>query len=235
MRKPALVVLIAAIAVPAAAQFSTAPMPSWYDYGTMRQQTINGINLRNRIGRTEPPAARPRGAAPRSAPAHGVTTFRSTGGWILPDQLAAREPQRRAEVAAYYARLLEAHRDMAARKGVANDVARAAAFAISSLYYVYRGGAQPSEATLDALRREVSEAFMHSAPFQRMSDRERQLIYERFVIQGTGISATFESARSTGNRRQLERLRAMAGEDLARMVGAPASRIRLTEAGLSTD
>lgn len=221
-------------ASPASAQFSTAPMPSWYDYGTMRQQTINGINRHGRIARRgTSPTLQPNRSPPRQT-SSGTTTFRPRGTWILPMQLAAQHSSRQLEVVAFYTRLLEAHREMVVRKGVPpHDVARAAAYAVSSLYYVHHEGAQPSDAELDALRRQVAEVFLRSQIFQGMNDRERQLAYEQFVIQGMGISALFESARSSGNRRQLREIRAIARQDLGQITGVPASQLRLTESGIT--
>lgn len=226
------------IGAPAAAQFSTAPMPSWYDHGVMRQQTINGMNLRQR--RDRPPAA-PRAAprAPRAAPVPsrtpaGTTVFRPTGRHILPARLAGRTPAHRAEAEAWFVKLLDTHADLVRRKRApANDVARAASFVISGMYYVHRDGAALTDAQLEGLRRQMADIFAHDASFQRLDARARQELYESYVIQGMAIPATFDGARQAGLRDKAAQMQRAARVSLQVLLGVPAARLRFGDEGVS--
>lgn len=225
--------LAVSIIVPASAQYSSAPMPGWYDHGVMRQQTLNGWKLRDKVRQSQPdPAGGQMTVAIRRIP--GATLFRPTGAHILPARLAAKTPRNRAEAEAWYERLLDAHAEMARNKGLAsNDVARAASFAISSLYYVYRDGRDLDAAQLDGLRQQMTDIFTHDAAFQRLGQAARQELYEDYVIQGMAIASIYEGAVASKDRRKRSEMRAAARTSLEELLGVSPARLRFGVEGLA--
>jgi hypothetical protein len=241
-----LLLLAACLAPEARAQYSTAPMPGWYDHGVARQQTLNGWRVKDKLRqqrgrqtRQTPPSSRPAPGSPQTKPApqtttpSGDTTFVPAGHNILPPRLAANTPAHRQEAERFYGQLLDAYAAMARRKGVpTNDVARAASFAISSLYYVHRGGEDLSNDQLEALRAQMRELFSEDEQFQRLSARGRQELYESYVIQGMAVSSVYDGARQQGDRRKADEMQAAARQSLRELLGVPADQISITSNGV---
>jgi hypothetical protein len=142
-------------------------------------------------------------------------------------------PAHREEAERFYSRFLEAHASMARRKGVpANDVSRAASFAISTLYYVHRGGETLGEGQLEALRAQMRELFAGDEEFQRLPARARQELYESYVIQGMAVSAIYDGARQAGDKRKAEEMQQAARQTLRELLGVSADRLAFTNRGV---
>ena len=241
----AALLLMAAWGEAARAQYSTAPIPSWYDYGVMRQQTLNGWRLRSsRNRRPSPPSrtGRPTSSPPPSGTRHpnptpnttgASTSFRPVAASLVPQQLAAKTPAHRKEADEFFNRLLEAYREMARDKGAPlNDVARAAAFSLLSSYYVYNGRETLTPQQMEAVRRQMREMLLDDADFQRLGDRQKQELYESYVILGMFVGSIYDGASKRGDKTKVAEMRELARRQLEGAFGVPVGQLRFTDAGV---
>ena len=240
----------------AQAQFSTMHTPTWYEYGVMRQQTVNVWSARNKLReyqrKRNASAARRSAASSRTGgqgvPSGGVgagvsatpktaqTFFRPVSSSIMPQEFArliARTPDERPKLESWFNELLSRYRMLLQRNGSPeNDVARAASYLVSQSYYVYRGGQPLTKSQFEALRRQMQEVLQEDAAFLNRSDEEKQRMYESYAITGAFLGIGFDAMRQQGNTKTAGELREMASQQLQELLGAPADRVRFTDAGI---
>ncbi len=174
------------------------------------------------------PRARP-ASAPRAAA--GTTTFKSVAPMLVPQQLAARAPAEREEAERFFAKLLEEYREIMRRKGLPpNDVARAASFLVAISHDVYSDGGDLGPSQLDGLREQMREVFAEDAEFQRLSDREKQELFEGYAIIGMYLSGV--SASKGDDREWLAEMRRLARTQLEETFGVPVDRLVFTDEGV---
>lgn len=234
------------VAVPLAALVLAAPAAAqtMMDLGTLSlgiQQTQQDMFLNQSINQrlaTAPEAnARPGRSAPepRRGPAPAeATRFHPAPGDLTPVRFAAQAaPDRRAALQRYFTDLLADYRKAAlAKQAPANDVSRAAVYYIASLAYVNAGGRDLTLQQADALRAQMHDAFGANPRFRALNDRERQEMFEGYVIQGGHITNAFDNARDKGDRARMAQLQAISRDSLQRMMGAPPEQIRFTASGI---
>lgn len=190
--------------------------------GQQQQRPTTG-----RPGRQSPqtrPASSPRTAA-------GATTFRPVAPSLVPRQLAARAPAEREEAERFFSRLLEEYREIMRGKGLPpNDVARAASFLVAISYDVYGAGSKLGPGQLDGLREQMREVFAEDAEFQRLSDREKQELFEGYAIIGMYLSGV--PASKGGDREWLAQMRRLARAQLEETFGVSVDRLVFTNEGV---
>ncbi len=170
------------------------------------------------------PASSPRTAA-------GTTTFRPVAPALVPRLLAARAPAEREEAERFFARLLEQYREITRRRGLAaNDVARAASFLVAVSHDVYSDGGDLGPGQLDGLREQMREVFAEDAEFQRLSDREKQELFEGYAIIGMYLSGV--PASRGDDREWLAQMRRLARTQLEETFGASVDRLVFTNDGV---
>jgi hypothetical protein len=201
-------------------------------------------NATRRRTRPQTPPQRPSGGKPTTAgtptrpasstrPAPGATTFNPVAPSVAPQQLAAKVTAERKETEQFYAGLLESYREMLRERGLPeNDVARAASFAVSVSYSVYSDGRFLSEQQLAGLREQMREVFSEDAEFQRLSDRDKQELYESYAIIGMYLSSIYDGARKAGHQKGVEQMRHLARTQLEETFGASAEQLAFTEDGV---
>lgn len=231
------------------AQYSTAADMSWYDYGVMRQITIDQMNTRDamrRRQRAKAPSRNSSGSRPArttggnssaSTPrAQGTTTFRPVAAAIMPQQLArgmARTPAEQQKLERMFSDLLENYRSRLRQSGGdSNDVARAASYLVAASQMVYFDAGFMSDDKYDALRAQMREVFATDAQFQRMTDRERQQLFESYGIAATWIDAGYRIVKQKGDQQAMKQWREMARRNFANMLGASPEQVRFTSAGV---
>ncbi|HVF55382.1 MAG TPA: DUF6683 family protein [Pyrinomonadaceae bacterium] len=254
---PLLLLLFAGATAPARAQYSTAPTPSWYDYGVMRQQTINGWSTRDKMRRRrqqqaarqtttqKPPTRRTggttspttsTGGGPSGQPANGTTTFRPVAASIMPQQLAremAKTPAEREKLERMFSDLLENYRDNLRKSGGSMyDVARAASYLVAASHMVYFETEFLSDDKYEALRAQMHEVFASDPQFQRMSDRQKQQMFESYGIAATWIDAGYHIVKRKNDREGIVQWREMARRNFENMLGAEPEKVRFTNAGV---
>jgi hypothetical protein len=243
--------LIFSVRPAAQAQYSPLALPSWHDYGVMRQQTMNGYRvrrLRSRAansgssapqssGRSTPRPSGGTSSSPRSTSAPtGGTTFHPVAGSLAPQSMAARlskTPAERQRLERIFSDLLDNYREQLQRAGgPTNDVSRAASFLVSASYAVYHDGAQLSLPQFTALREYMREAFAGDSIFQRMSERDKQQLFEGYAIVGAWIDLGYTAVKKNGDEKAMGQWREMAKTNLEQMLGVPANQVRITDDGV---
>ena len=179
-----------------------------------------------------------RGDAPRrgSAPAPRAvtaTTFTPVGPPLVPREVASVWPaERRAEAEGVYTRWLDEYRALARGKGLApNDVARAASYLIANIAAIERGRDLTAR-QLEPMRRQMHDFFARSPAFARMGNRERQQLFEIYVIMGTILDDRYRAARSRNDTEDLRRLHGINDRWTRDLLHAPLERVRFTDAGI---
>jgi hypothetical protein len=170
------------------------------------------------------PASSPRAAA-------GATTFRPVAPMLVPRLLAERAPAEREKAERFFAGLLEEYREIMRGKGLPpNDVARAASFLVAISHDVYGGGGKLGPGQLDGLREQMREVFAEDAEFQRLSDREKQELFEGYAIVGMYLSGV--PASRGDDREWLAQMRRLARTQLEETFGVSVDRLVFTNEGV---
>lgn len=202
------------------------------------------VNSGDSSGRTN--SSRPRSGGPATTGgtgggaghpvAAGQTTFRPVAASIMPQRLAAqmgRTPQERDKLEKFFTLLLTDYKNMAVERGAPlNDVARASSFAVGTSYDVYNEGRMLGDKAFQAVRRQMYEALAASPKFRALDDRQRQEMYESYIILGQFVSAAYESANKANDKALAEKMRKLARIQLEGAFGVPVERLRFTDEGV---
>jgi hypothetical protein len=196
-------------------------------------------------GRTSPrprpaPGGTPNGGGTGGGVGHpvaaGQTTFRPVAASIMPQRLATqmgKTSDERARLEKFFAGLLKDYKEMAVERGAPlNDVARASSFAVGTSYDVYNEGRLLGDRAFKAMREQMYAALAGSRKFQTLDDRQRQEMYESYVIMGMFVSAAYESANKTNDRGLAEKMRKLARIQLEGAFGVPVERLSFTDEGV---
>jgi hypothetical protein len=182
--------------------------------------------------------SRSNGSTPNTASstASGATTFRSASATIVPQQMAAEIAENasdRREMQAFFTQCLQNYEaNMRRQRQPVKDVARALSYLIGVSYNVYHGGNVLTAGQGAALRAEVRDALGSDADFQRMSDREKQQIYESLAVMAEYVAFGADVAAQKGNRELAEMAREMAKDNLEKLLGTSVNNIRVSDNGL---
>jgi hypothetical protein len=166
----------------------------------------------------------------------GATAFRPVAASLYPQQLAreaaASEAERR-EMEAVFAMCLQNYEaNMRRQNQPVKDVARAVSYFIGVNYNVLHGGGTVTPAQGSALRAGIKDALGADESFRRLSDREKQQIYETMAVLAEFVALNMSVADERGNKQLAEATRSMAKDNLERLFGASAASIRITDQGL---
>jgi hypothetical protein len=172
-----------------------------------------------------------------SPPASGsATAFRPVAASIYPQQLAreaATNEAERKEMEAVFAMCLRNYEaNMRRQNQPVKDVARAVSYFIGVNYNVLHGGGTVTPAQGVALRADIQAALGEDESFRRLSDREKQQIYETMAVLAEFVALNISVADERGNKQLAEATRSMASDNLEKLLGASAASIRITERGL---
>jgi hypothetical protein len=172
-----------------------------------------------------------------SSPAvNGATAFRPVSASIYPQQLAqeaASNEAERKEMEAVFAMCLQNYEaNMRRQNQPVKDVARAVSYFIGVNYNVLHGGNTVTPAQGLALRAEIKDALGDDESFRRLSDREKQQIYETMAVLAEFVALNMSVADERGNKQLAEATRSMAKDNLEKLLGASAANIRITDRGL---
>ena len=232
-------------AVPAAAQY-VPPTPHVYDpnvYSRTRQTMTDRAVLRAALGRKRQSSATngsPGGPRPSSPPSSmplvGSVTFRPVADQIAPRNMAlalGKTPEEQRRIETMFSEALEHYRGRLKQAGLpTNDVARAAAYLVTASYYAANDGVSLDAAQLDALRRHMREFFSTDETFQRMSDRERQELFEDYGITATWIDAGYNIVKQAGDQEGVRQWRKMGRLNFTALLGAPPESVVITASGI---
>jgi hypothetical protein len=183
------------------------------------------------------PSSSPSPAPGNTTPAAGTTTFHPVADSIMPRQMAlvlgdTPEEQRRLEK--MFSDLLENYRDRLKQAGLpTNDVARAASYLVTASYAVSQDErVRLDDAQLTVLRQHMRDVFLEDEAFGRMSDRERQEMFEDFGITGTWIDVGYNIVRQAGDQKAMKQWREMARKNFINLIGTSPERVVFTASGI---
>ena len=241
---------LAGLPTPAAAQRSY-PTPRVYNPGvySRTRQTMSGraaaraAREKKRQSSSAPgvPGARPSATPPPTSaptpPTAGSVTFRPVADQLMPRQMAlalGQTPEEQRRFEELFSGLLKSYRERLKQAGAPpNDVSRAAAYLVTASYYASNGGSiSLDEGQLDALRRHMRELFSTDETFQRMSDRERQELFEDYGITASWIDGGFNIVKQAGDQEGVRQWREMARQNFAAVLGAPPELVVFTASGV---
>lgn len=128
--------------------------------------------------------------------------------------------------------MLDDYRQLLRDRQIApNDVARAASFTIAASYEVLNGRTLGA-AEFDALRAQMTRVVATDPDFARMSDRQKQELYETYAIVGMHMIQASAMATREGDHPRLAEVRRLASIQLEETFGRPPSRIAFTLGGV---
>jgi hypothetical protein len=229
----------------------------WYSRGIIRQQTVDLMITRQkredydsflsklgrmrivgkpgRFAQTSSNSKRS-GSLSNPTASDQDTVFHSVGPAFVPHELAIRlggTSQERQYIEDVLTKCLTFYTETARQKGVPlNDVARALNYYISTNYFVYTLGAGPTRDQMDATRKMIRDNMAQDETFRRMTDREKQEIYETLIVLAGFVDLGFGTAEKSGNKNMAAQFRDMAKHNLETFLGAPVEQIQFTSAGL---
>lgn len=176
------------------------------------------------------------GTTATAAAAMGSTVFRPVAAMLIPKQLAteaAQAPADRRDMEAFFAQCLNNYETNMRQQGQpVKDVARAVSYFIGVSYNIYQGGNALTATQGAALRAEIREALAQDEGFLRLSNREKQQMYETMAVTAEYIAISSDVAAQQGNTQLAELARDMAKDNLESLLGVPAAQIRITDNGL---
>jgi hypothetical protein len=237
-------------ATPAAAQQRTYPTPKVYHpevYSRTRQLMTDRAVMRAALAKkrqsssssssNSAPGARPPAfPSSRPAPSAGSVTFRPVAEQIAPRNMALAlgdTPAEQKRLEALFSEALEHYRGRLKQAGLpANDVARAAAYLVTAGYYAASDGVSLDDAQLDGLRKHLREFFSTDETFQRMSDRERQELFEDYGITATWIDAGYNIVKQAGDKEGIRQWREMGRKNFTAILGAPPESVVIDAGGV---
>jgi hypothetical protein len=148
--------------------------------------------------------------------------------------MAPQDPAEQRRLEQMFSDLLENYRDRLKQAGAPlNDVSRAAAYLVTASYAVsHDERVKLDDAQLTALRRHMTEVFSEDESFQRMSDRERQELFEDYGITATWIDVGYNIVRQAGDVEAMKQWREMARQNFVNVLGAPPERVVFTPRGV---
>jgi hypothetical protein len=154
----------------------------------------------------------------------------------MPQRLAAqmgRNPAERDRLEKFFTLLLTDYKELATKRGAPlNDVARASSFAVGTSYDVYNEGRLLGDRAFQAVRRQMYEALAASPKFRALDDRQRQEMYESYIILGQFVSAAYESANHANDKALADKMHNLARILLEGAFGVPVERLRFTDEGV---
>ncbi|MBV8859004.1 MAG: hypothetical protein JOZ02_18875 [Acidobacteria bacterium] len=237
---------LAGLPSPTAAQ-RTYPTPKVYNpnvYSRTRQVMTDRAIMRAALEKRRQssssngaPGARPSTfPSSKPTPPAGSVTFRPVADQIAPRNMALAlgdTPEEQKRLEAMFSEALEHYRGRLKQAGLpTNDVARAAAYLVTAGYYAANDGVPLDDAQLDGLRKHLREFFSTDETFQRMSDRERQELFEDYGITATWIDAGFNIVKQAGDHEGLRQWRQMGRQNFVAVLGAPPESVVITPRGV---
>jgi hypothetical protein len=169
--------------------------------------------------------------APPPAPVKPTaTTFRPSGKRLMVQRFASslsQDPAEVKEMTEAFTQGLKAFEAEAKRLGRPNSVAMAFAYLVGVCVMVDSDHEAP-EAALLTLQAKVDAAFGESAEFKRLSDKERQQLYETMVLMATLPLAGYMVAKETHDDALLQTYRGVAATALEVTLGVRPEKLHFT-------
>jgi hypothetical protein len=165
--------------------------------------------------------------------------FRSTGTQLktqsIADELSAGgTPEAKKQMLATFSLLLTEYEKAARAQGKPNDLALALTAALVYNSSIYNGTPEPDDARIMEIRDALAELAVEAGTFAKMTDRQKQELYEVAVISTMLAKVGYEEASKAGDRATMAVYRNLAGQTLQAVSGMPPDKVNLTAQAQST-
>ena len=175
-----------------------------------------------------------RGEEPTPPPPVSVTSFTPASNFRMAHTLAeslSDDP----EVQQALVMLLEHGREefeaQARAEGKPNNVALALSFFIQANYYVYTGGKEVSDAAQESLWLTLHDILANTPDFTATSNRERQELYEGFLLMATLPLYGYLISLEDGDMQSADLFRTLAGQNLEAAFNVSPDALHFTATG----
>jgi hypothetical protein len=223
---------------PAAAQFTSSLGGTFNNPGSALLGTMIGNRiLADAVRKGASTGEHPSPASPASLAAARLT-FTPVARTLMVKELAdslVKEADTQQKLAEAFDGYLRAFDEQARRdREPSNDVGRAAAFFVMVNYFAATGS-EPTDAQADGAQATFRAGLARNAGFARMSDRDRQRLYESLVILGSFPLAGVVQAGQRKDKQEEKMFRDFAAELVKTLIGVPVEKIQLTATGFRID
>jgi hypothetical protein len=162
-----------------------------------------------------------------------VSSFRSVGGPIMPRRLAAGlqdldEAHRQALETAFGALLkgYDQHLDQNDEQRLKNNLAGAFNFLFTSSYQALKNQELSGEQQ-ESMLEQINDGIAMALKERRLSDRDKQELYESVVLAGTIVRGLYTEGRDKGRPEQLKLARELGKELLEQMMGLSVDKVHV--------
>jgi hypothetical protein len=120
-----------------------------------------------------------------------------------------------------------------AAKGRKNNLAAAFTFFIGSASMAYHNDPEPSDAALDKLWDGLDTVFDETPDYAKLTDREKQEMYDTIVAFSGLILATYMEGKNSNNTETLQTARLLAGTMIQLILKTDPEKLRFGKDGLT--
>ncbi|QRK13197.1 hypothetical protein JQX13_26105 [Archangium violaceum] len=163
-----------------------------------------------------------------------VSSFRTVGEPVVPRRIATgvpgleREQRQRLEAALLellkdYEHLLDENDEQRLK----NNLAGAFNFLFLSSYCALKNGEELSGEQRESMLEQINASIAMRLKERRLSDREKQELYESVVLSGSIIRGLYNEGRDKGRAEQLKSARELARAMLEQLMGLTIEKVRL--------
>lgn len=184
-------------------------------------------------------AANRQAAAPvqtRSAVPLSATNFRRSAKPIMPVRMAAGanvSAKERTQLVETYDALVASYdqllKDNHQQARLGNNVAGALMFLIVSSHYVANDGAELSEKQQEAILRDFNYALNATSEFQKMTDENRQSLFEVCAITGSYVLTLYRTGVDKKDPAHIRTAKEVANLSAEQILGTSFSRVSLQD------
>jgi hypothetical protein len=159
--------------------------------------------------------------------------FRSTGTQLetqaIADELGAGgTPDAKKQMFTVLSTLLTEYEKAARTQGKPNDLALAITAALVYNGGIYNGTPEPADARIMEIRDALAELAVEDGTFAALSDRQKQVLYEKLVISTMLAKAGYEDAKEKGDKTNMAIYRNLSGRTLQAVSGMSPEKINFT-------
>jgi len=168
-------------------------------------------------------------------PNDAAVHFRSTGTQLKTAEIANVIGPGNPQVQTIMTSILQEFDKSARELGKPNDLALALSFFLATNSSLYHGEGQPSDPQLLELRETIALALVEGNALARVTDRQKQEMYETLVLFTGFALAAYEEGKQSNNAESIKIGQQLAGQNLQSVFGISADKISFTDQGLSIE
>ena len=179
------------------------------------------------------PAAAPEVSKKTPAQVTAAVQFRSTGTQLetqgIANELGGGDAELTKQMVTIISTLLTEYEKAAKAQGKPNDIALATTAALVYNSSIYNGTSEPSDARIMEIRDALAELMVEDGTLGAMTDRQKQVLYEKLVISTLLAKAGYEEAREKGDKATMATYRELAGQTLRMVSGMSPEKVDFSD------